>query len=429
MNWFLVKLRDRLRDSAGAGIALVALAMVALLSAVALAVDVGMLVTARTEAATLADASALAGAGVLRDLQGDSAAAHAAAIDWAANNTVRGETVPVLDEDVDVIPDEWTVRVRVHRTEARGNAVPTFFARVFGVDQVDITARAAAWAAPATSSGGDPTQACLLPLALVDEFTDVNENGVFDEGVDFYDPEGGYDEDDHGKLIKLKIHNNDPNTGPPDCQTDDDLDSEVSNEIDYCQDGGDSESWRCWWREDPPADGGGGGTGVLGPRIYPADECGPEMNYRDTVWAASASGNKQSLVTNDDDDNHFEALIRSDPNLEWCDDCAGIDRGCVVDGSIDDRACVPPGYSPRMRSSPVVNPTIDGGGSNTFSVIEDFIGIFVEQVSCAYDAGPFGGPEGRWNVYVRLMVTGGSGSSGDSGSSEASLLRNLQLIE
>lgn len=410
---------EKLRDRSGAAIALVALSMVALLAAVALAVDVGMMVTARTEQQRLGDAAAHQGAIVLRDTGGDSAAAHNSTVAWGStNNTVRGENVPILEEDVDVIPDDWTVRVRVHRNDARGNALPTFFARIFGVDEVNINTVSAAWAAPSSSAGGEGSE-CLLPVALVDDFVDNNDNGIYDAG-DGYDPDGnpqigGYDENDHGRLIKLKIHSNNEETGPPACQTDP-TNPDVYNEIDYCQDGGDSSAWRCWWREIDPA---GGGTDVLGPWIYPGENC-PSMSVGDTVYAASGSGNKQSLVTNDDNDHHFEALINSDPDLAW-----DGNKECVVDANGD---CFT-GSSYRIREAPVVNPTIDAGGSHTYSVIEDLIGVFVERVACAYDAGPSGGPEGRWNVYVRLLVGGGSGAAGTGGDDESSLVRTIQIIE
>jgi hypothetical protein len=402
--------------------------MVALLSAVALAVDVGMLVTARTEAQVVADASALAGASVFQLAAGTEDEARDRAILWAAENEVRGVTVEVLPEDVDVDVDERTVRVRVHRTRARDSAVPTYFARVFGVSEVDISTSAAAWAAPASHSGGDENAHCMLPVALVDDFIDVNGNGVFDDG-DLYDPDngiGGYDTGDHGKLIRLKIHSNNEETGPPACQSDA-TNPDVSNSIDYCQDGGDSSAWRCWWRESEQA---GGGSDVLGDRIYPGNDCGPEMARGDTVWEASGGGNKQSLVHYDEEDpkGNFESLIRSEPDLVWCDECDG-GNGCVVDAVVDPDACFE-GQSGRVRTAPVVDPTIDAGGSHTHSVINDFIGVFVEQVSCAYDVGPFQtDADGRWNVYVRLMVTGGGGSTGDEGGSDESLIRNLQLIE
>lgn len=401
-------------DERGAALLVAAGSMVALLSAVALAVDVGMLMAARAEAQTTADAAALAGAGVLRDTNGDSAQAHTSAMNWLAKNTVRGEIVTVLEEDVEVIPEEWTVRVQVQRTEARGASVPTFFAAIFGVHNVDITAAASAWAAPASTSGGDGH--CMLPLALIDKFDDLDGDGEYDPGSETLT---GYDESDHGKLIKLKLRPAGPGSGPPMCQTDTNPDSEVEYNIDYCASS--SSSWRCWWRPDHPSQGGGGGVDVLGPLIYPAETCEEEVGIGDLIWAASGSGNKQSLVNTE-----FEELIRADQDKEWCPDCATGGSGCLVDAN-DPTTCFE-GESVRRRTIPVVDPSVAGGGANTISEVTDFMGVFVEQVSCSYSAGEFGGPDGLWNVYVRLMVEGGSGATGGTGSSEESLVRNLQLI-
>jgi Flp pilus assembly protein TadG len=86
----------RIREERGAAIALVALSMIAMLSAVALAVDVGMLVTARTEAQTIVDGAALAGARMLRD-GGSEAQARAEAVAAGSNdNTVQGSNVTIL---------------------------------------------------------------------------------------------------------------------------------------------------------------------------------------------------------------------------------------------------------------------------------------------------------------------------------------------
>jgi hypothetical protein len=417
-----------LRDQSGAAIALVALSMVALLSAVALAVDVGMLVTARTESQTLGDAAALAGAGVLRDTNGDSLAAHNAAVAWGAENTVQGESVAILSEDVDVIPDDWTVRVRVRRIGARSNPVPTYFARIFGVSGVDISTTSAAWAAPSTTSEGNGA-ACGLPLALIDKFDDLNGNGLYEPHLG--ETIVGYDESDHGSLVKLKLFADDEGGGepPPFCQTDA-TNPEVSYNVDYCTEA--SSSWDCWWRPDHPSEGGGGGVDALGPLIYPGDTCTEDVAIGDIIWAASGDGNKQSLVNGESPAGHtFVDLINADPDKEWCPDCAG-DGGCIVEAGTSE--CVEDGGI-RNRSVPVVDPAgISGEGADMTAEVTNHIGVFVEQVSCAYDAGPFnsnyetGAQSGKWNVYVRLTIASGSGSTGEEAGG-GSLVRTLQLIE
>ena len=403
MNRFLVKLTGRLKDRAGAAIALVALSMVALLSAVALAVDVGMLVTARTEAQTLADGAALEGARVLMKSQGDSAAAHAAAMDaGSTDNTVRGVNVPVLEEDVDVLPDEWTVRVRVRRTTARGNAVPTYFARVFGVNEVDIVTNAAAWAIESSTVGNEDDASCpALPLALLDKF--VESNG--EPGWQPPEEVVGWTADDHGTLVRLKQK---PNAGFEPLP--------VTNEIDYCEDSTQGSSWRCWWRdenEDPNSPN-------VAAKIR-GEDCTDPLSDSDSIY--NASGNMQSNVHDD-----FKWLIEQEPDLEWCDDCGG-DNGCVVEAPSNE--CFT-GESLRLRTIPIVDqytlcPTCSG--SEIHGEVTGFMGVFVERVAETYAGNEQ--VNGKMNVYLRFITIGGQATGGEEEGEHdpEALVRTLQLIE
>lgn len=175
-------LRHLLECEAGSAAVFVALTMVALMSAAALAVDVGMLFTGRSEAQRAADAAALAGAGSLIAQPFDEARARQVAIDYGALNTVRDSAVEVLPEDVDVDLVNARVTVRVRRTADRGSAVATWFARVFGVNEVDIATTATAQASPTGSA------TCVKPLAIPDRFIDFDGDGEFDQGQDIYDP-------------------------------------------------------------------------------------------------------------------------------------------------------------------------------------------------------------------------------------------------
>jgi hypothetical protein len=181
-----------LRDDRGSVMVVVALAMTALLSMVALAVDVGMLFTARGEAQRVADAAALAGAGAFLDGWDSSWAEEQAvnnAIEYGALNTVRDQGVEILPEDVEVDMATHRVTVVVRRTAERGSAVATWFARVFGVDEVDVAARATAEAAPAGAA------ICLLPFTLPDAWDDEDENGAYDPGELYDPPQTGYGSD------------------------------------------------------------------------------------------------------------------------------------------------------------------------------------------------------------------------------------------
>lgn len=392
----------KLKDVSGAAIALVALSMIALLSAVALAVDVGMLVTARTEAATLADATALAGAGVYLQTT-DSAQAHNDAVAFgSANNTVQGQNVPVLHEDVVVIPDEWTVKVNVHRTKSRGNAVPTFFARIFGINEVDIVAHAAAWAVKSSTIGGEDEASCpALPLALLDKYIESNET----PGWQAPEVVEGWDSDDHGTLIRLKQKPNAGDEPPP-----------VSNEIDYCNETSESSSWQCWWRnegEDP-------NTENVEDKIL-GTNCTDPVSDGDTVY--NAAGGMQSQVH-----QPFRDLIDMDPGLAWCDDCGG-ENGCVVDTFAADPSECFVGESIRLRSVPVVDPsTITGTGSGINAQVDGFVGVFVERVAETYAGNEQ--TNGKMNVYLRIITEGGSGSGAEEGENDPeAFIRTLQLIE
>lgn len=175
-----------IRDERGVTIVIVALVMTMLLSAVALAVDIGMLLTARSEAQRAADAAALAGAGALLLAPDDAASARAAAIDFGGRNDIQGESVQILPEDVEVDGAHGLVRARARRVAERGNPVTTWFARIFGVDDVDVAAVAAAAIADASAA------ACLKPWIIPDGWEDLNADGVYEAGETYDKARTGY---------------------------------------------------------------------------------------------------------------------------------------------------------------------------------------------------------------------------------------------
>ena len=333
--------------------------------------------------------------------------------------------------------DSSLVRVRVLNTETRGNAVPTFFARILGVNGVDIGTTATAWAAPADELPPSNVD-CPLPIALPDRWVDSDGDREWDPGED-YNPEGtGFSDDDLGELIVLKVSGS-QDKGPKTCR--EDAESPLVD-LDLCRELPDSDNWRCWYQ---PEEHAGGGTDVLGPQIYPANVCPNALGIGDPVWAASGSGNKQSLVHTSHSDfggdgpGSFADLVRSDPDLVWSDPDgpSGPTVGCVVDSrnpteSDGSPRCVE--NSPRIRKVPIVRPdAVTGTGSGVTTTVIDFTGVFVERVSCNYGLGDFGGPGGNWNVYVRLIrapgVSGGGNGSGNPGPTPAgTTLKQLRLI-
>jgi len=175
------RLLQPLCNERGASIVLVSLMMAAIMGMAALAIDVGMLYNARAEAQRAADSAALAGAGSL--LVGpDEDRARSIAIEFGAQNDVQGLPVELLDEDVEVDLGAMTIRVTVRRSAGRGNAMTTWFARVFGVDEVDVAARASA------AVGSTNTATCLKPWIVPDAWDDKDLDDRFDPAIDYYAP-------------------------------------------------------------------------------------------------------------------------------------------------------------------------------------------------------------------------------------------------
>lgn len=149
----------------GMTVAMLAIFIVGLFGMAALAIDLGILYTARTSAQHAADAAALAGAasfvsnpGALQPL-----AAEEAAVATAGANYVLGKQVVISAANVNVDILNRLVTVTVPLTG--GSGIATYFARVFslqgagGMSTVDVVVQATAEAS-LTGSGS----ACVKPL-------------------------------------------------------------------------------------------------------------------------------------------------------------------------------------------------------------------------------------------------------------------------
>lgn len=176
------------RDESGMSYVFIGLSMIAFVSAGALAIDVGMLMTARNQAQNSADAGALAAATALAfdDFDDRSASGPAVtnAIDAAHANTVMAGQVSVTPDDVEFLVGAGginnRVRVTVYRHASRENPLSTLVARVFGVDQASVAAVAAAEASPANAVK------CPLPFTIPDRWNEVN-TPPFDPNNDDFD--------------------------------------------------------------------------------------------------------------------------------------------------------------------------------------------------------------------------------------------------
>lgn len=217
------------RDESGMSYVFVGMGLMAFVSASMLAIDVGMLMTARNQAQNSADAGALAGAAALYyddfEDRSPSGPAVTSAINTALANNVMSAPVDLTAEDVE-FPNSPSgepnrVMVTVRRTEGRENPVQTLIAQIFNIDSADISATATAEVSPANA------MTCVLPFTIPDRWIE-RQNPPWDpsDTFDLFDSKGkpltnpdvyipstsrsytGYNaERDKGLLITLKSDN------------------------------------------------------------------------------------------------------------------------------------------------------------------------------------------------------------------------------
>jgi hypothetical protein len=447
---------------------MVVLGIPVLLGMVALAVDLGMMLAARTGSQRVADSAALAGAGSLITEPEDEDRARELAIDYAAKNKVLGRSAEVRPEDVDVLLDEHKVRVRVRNTNARGNAIRTIFARVLGWQEVDVVTSAAAEAVAAGAG------VCPLPVAVPDRWLDNPggpnpSDGRFDlKDGDKYEPyfdpaenpplkpkEGqcasygqpckvpagmaasAYSGDDYtgfygddalanlGDVIEIKTQSGPPNTGDDgkggkggkkgDVGETDPLIGDGTVEYYNASPCVDSDGWRCWYLPD----GSSGASNLIAwvsgcpdnRIVIPVgDEIKPE------------TGQVQATVI-----QAFKSLVDDYGGDGWTWDAF---NECMADGN----GCMDPAsenFRKRHRPVPVIDPTSATSSTDPAEVIR-WECAFIEKAAETYWRNPGTltrngeGQPGRWNVYVRFVrCPGGANGGFDTGSS----LKTLRLVE
>jgi len=216
----LKRLRNLWVDERGMSFVFVGVSLMTFMAATTLAVDVGMFMTARTQAQTSADAGALAGATALVfnnwDDRTSSGPAVQSSMSAASQNIVMNGAVSVQPSDV-TFPVGPTgsnrVKVDVYRTAGRGNPVGTLLGSLLGLSTIDIAATATAEAAPA---GG---MTCVKPFIIPDKWIentappwDMNtstyehydNHGNELTPHDVYDPTKGYSAADKGTVLILR---------------------------------------------------------------------------------------------------------------------------------------------------------------------------------------------------------------------------------
>jgi len=170
----------------GSSLYMVAGGMVLLLAVSALAIDLVSFYVVRNEAQRAADAAALGGASIFlsegcTDLtlgcgsggpQPCDTAVTTRATEIANQNPVGGAAPTAATIDVSCRYDspglglEPQITVTVYRDRAHSNAMPTFFAKIFGVNTVDVAAAATAEAFNPSGSNVMTGTTCLKPLLV-----------------------------------------------------------------------------------------------------------------------------------------------------------------------------------------------------------------------------------------------------------------------
>jgi Flp pilus assembly protein TadG len=188
------RLRRLARDEEGFSLVFVGLGFMAFLGVSMLAIDVGMLMTARSQAQNSADAGALAGATALVfdnwDDRTPTGPAVTNALSAARGNQVMAADVSVNPSDVVFLNDARglndRVKVTVYRESSRGNPMATLIAQYFGISSVGVNATATAEASPANA------ETCVKPFTIADKWKE-NTTPPWDPSsstFDYYDNKG-----------------------------------------------------------------------------------------------------------------------------------------------------------------------------------------------------------------------------------------------
>jgi len=149
---------NTLKKQKGFVLVVLALLLVVLIGFLALAVDIGVLYSARTSAQEVADAAALAGAFTfINDTQSPQPqTASSNALQVALNNSVLGQPVAAADVNVNVDVANRRVAVDVQSTQN------TYFARALGVQTANVGVEAVAEAAQ-YATGSACTKPWFIP--------------------------------------------------------------------------------------------------------------------------------------------------------------------------------------------------------------------------------------------------------------------------
>ena len=356
-----------MRNQRGVAMPFVALTTVAILGITALAVDAGMLFTARSEAQRAADAAALAGAGALITQPQNATRAHTVATTYGEQNLVRDELVQMEAEDITVDLAQGRVTAVVRREASRGNAVTTWFARVLGHTEVDIDARAVAEVQNAGRAR------CVKPFAVPDRFDDVDDDGIFD-------PEDSYDPAVHGYGSDWR---NSGSTGSDGLGYTNDIGRAVA-----LKEGGAGAHQPSWYYPWDMPQGSGPTTGAA--------------RYRWNI------GNCNTNIISIGEEYMVETGNMQGPTRQGSDDAIALDGGAHWDGFSNEVGGSSHGNnweaSQRIGIIPVFDPSREFDPGNQPIEFSNFIAVFIQDVTG-------NGSDQRVNGFI-LPANGLAGGAG-----------------
>lgn len=425
-----VRLRGR---RPGAVLVMVALSLVGLVGVVALAIDLGMLFSARAEAQRIADAAALAGASAFidHDPETEAAEAYAAAeartYEYAQRQSLLGEWVVESEVTPMIVMDSQKVRVRIRR-----ETVPLFFARVFGITLG--TAHAVA-AAEAVNAG---RTTCVKPFAIPDLWSPLSnvEKDIYRRGND--PPIWDFDAHLFPDLLPdgaCPVGTNGKKNCAPEVwsiPTDADYDRDAYGYNSRVRDGVADYAGRAYERDSgrriPLKMNSPHMTGPAGwffPWRMPGSSGGND--YRDAITGcvnAASVGTETPIDTEPGNmigptDQGIRELLNRDPGAYWYENPDG--SGGEIRGSSFGLNGNGEG-SPRVITVALIDPTDVSNGMTSMRFV-NFAQFFLEDPDVVYrdsEAKPNERP-----VTGRLMKF----ASGLAGPEEGNLIKRLRLVE
>jgi Flp pilus assembly protein TadG len=383
------RIRKSAKDDSGFSLVFVAVGMMGFVGVSMLAIDVGMLMTARSQAQNSADAGALAGATALVyndwDDRSPSGPAVQNALAGSRGNKVMDATVDIQVADVE-FPNDPTgqpnrVKTTVYRDASRGNPVATLVAQYFGIKTANVIATATAEASPADA------MTCVLPFTIPDRWTEVQ--------TPVFDPEDSFDLF-AGKQGTTRLSNPDIYIGPKDPATYTGYDAErdKGTRVRLKADNGSKLASSFYYPYAIP-----GSTGADDYREA-IGGCNPMLMKFDQLFdpepGMMTGPTKQGM----------DELIAKDPDARWDD--------------ATNRVISKMNPSPRIRAIPLFDPEYyaDGkqNGRNASLKFVNYLGFFIEEMQ---------GNE----LYGRITPIGGLRQGGGSPAPAAAFPKSIRLVQ